>query len=163
MSPDVMLLIVIGVPAAALVLLRVNAALAFFSACLGAVLLKFVGDAAADFANAFIPALNGNNLKLAVMLLPLVLSIIFLRKSVKGGRQLTNILPAAGTGLLVAFLAVPLLPDKLAGTIIASDGWGELLKFQALLIGFSALVALLFVWLDHRHRAPLHSKHEKHH
>lgn len=161
MSPDIMLLLIIGVPAAVLVLLRVNAALAFFSACLGAVLLKFVGGAAADFANAFIPALSGNNLKLAVMLLPLVLSILFLRKSVKGGRLLLNILPAVGTGLLVAFLAVPLLPANSASSIIASDGWGELLKFQALIIGLSALVALLFVWLDRHHRAAHKSKHEK--
>lgn len=159
MTPDITLLVLLAAPVAILVVLKVNAALVFLSACLGAVLLRFIGDEAARFAELFLPFLNGDNLKLAIMLLPVILSVIFLRGTVRGGRHFTNILPVIGTAFLLVLLGVPLLPADLANSVTASFAWEKLSQFQTLVIAVSALVSLLFIWSQHRKPSSKHSKH----
>ena len=164
MSPDVVLILLIGVPVAILLLWRINAALVFLSACLGTVLLNFVGKDANDFASMFVPFLNGNNLKLALLLLPVVLTSVFMIKTLKSSQILLNILPAVGTGLLLALLVVPLLPPDYSSQIRSSMAWHEVEQLQTLIVGTSALACLVFLW-SQRPKA-VHGKHGhvgKHH
>lgn len=163
MSPDVVLLLLAGVPVAVLMLWRINASFVFLSACLGTVLLTFVGKDATDFASMFLPWLNGNNLKLALLLLPVVLTTFFMVKTIKHSQLLFNVLPAVGTGLVLALLVVPLLPVDYAGQVKASMVWHELEQVQTLIVGASALACLVFLWsqrpkTDHT-KAKHHSKH----
>ncbi len=161
MSPDVAVLLLVGVPTALLLLLRVNASLVFLSACLGLVLLQYIGPDAVDFADMFLPWLNGNNLKLAMLLLPVVLTTVFMIKTVRGSRQLLNVFPALGTGLLLTLITVPLLPKDFASQATESTAWLTLLQFQSLVVGVSAMVCLLFIWAQ-RPKAGK-DKHGKHH
>lgn len=160
MSPDVTVYVLAGVPAALLLILRVNAALVFLSACLGAVLLRYIGPDATDFADMFLSWLNGNNLKLALFLLPVVLTTIFMIRTVKGGRNALNVFPALGTGLLIALVCVPLLSPAFADQAQGSRAWDVLLQLQSLVIGVSALVCLLFLWMQRPKSG--HDKHSKH-
>ncbi|CAN5415959.1 hypothetical protein BH09PAT4_BH09PAT4_02220 [soil metagenome] len=165
MSPDVMLLLLVGVPIAVLMLWRINASFVFLSACLGTVLLTFVGTDASDFASMFLPFLSGNNLKLALLLLPVVLTTVFMIKTVTGGRLLFNVLPALGTGLVLALLVVPLLPTDYSQQVQASSVWHQLQQLQSLIVGASALACLFFLWTQ-RPKPPHHGKHlphSKHH
>lgn len=162
MSPDAVALLFLAVPLVVLMLLRVNASLVFLSACLGAVLLHYVGNDAADFANMFLPFLSGNNLRLALVFLPVVLTTIFMIKTVRGASLLFNILPAVGTGLLIAIMAIPLLPHDLAVQVQASSVWHTLQQVQALAVGASALVCLFFLWTQRpKHSQDKHAKHHK--
>jgi len=161
MSPDIAVLLLAGVPVVILMVLRVNASLVFMSACLGEVLLRYIGGDATDFANMFLPWLNGNNLKLALLLLPVVLTTVFMMRTVRGGRLMLNILPALGTGLLLALVAVPLLPASFADQVRVSQAWDKLLQLQSLVVGVSALVCLFFLWTQRPKQA--HDKHAKHH
>jgi hypothetical protein len=161
MSPDVTLALLAGVPVLILMLLRVNATLVFLSACLGAVLLLFVGADANDFFAMFLPSVDGNNLKLGLLLLPVVLTTILMIRTVQGSKLLFNLLPALGFGFLLALLVVPLLPPGESFALRGSQTWHVALQLQSLVIGASALICLLFLWMqrpkDH------HGKHGKHH
>jgi hypothetical protein len=160
MSPDLTLLLLIGGPALLLMLLRVNASLVFLSTCLGAVLLQLVGGDANDFFSMFLPSLSGNNLQIGLLLLPVVLTTVFMIKTVHGGKLLFNLLPALGTGFLLSLLLVPLLPGGEAYALQHSQSWDVVQQLQALAIGASALTCLLFIWMQ---RPKGHEgKHKRH-
>lgn len=161
MSPDVIALLFLAVPLVLLMALRVNASLVFLSACLGAVLFRYVGGDASDFATMFLPSLGGNNLKLALIFIPVVLTTIFMIKTVHGVSLLFNALPALGTSLLLTLMAVPLLPPAFVQPVEASTTWQTLMQLQALAVGISALICLFFLWTQRPRHA--HDKHGKHH
>lgn len=161
MSPDIIALAFLIVPLAVLLVLRVNASLVFLSACLGAVLLHYVGDEASDFSNMFLPLLGNNTFKVILVFLPVVLTTIFMIKTVRGASQLLNVLPAIGTSLLLTIMAVPLLPGSLVAQVQLSTTWDKIVQFQALIVGASALVCLFFLWTQRPKTG--HDKHGKHH
>ena len=162
MSPDVVLLLLSAGPALVLIVLGINATLVFLSACLGAVLLQLVGNDANDFFSMFMPMFSGNNLKLGLLLLPVLLTAVFMIRSVKGSKQAFNALPAIGTGFLLAILIVPLLPPGESYAIRGTSSWHQAEQLQALVVGASALVCLLFLWMQ-RPKPHHDGKHKKHH
>jgi hypothetical protein len=88
-------------------------------------------------------------LHVALLLLPVVLTSIFMLFSVQGrGKVLLNLLPAAGAACLGLLLVEPLLAPGLRHSIEAGPGWHQLTNAQALVVGASALVSLLFLWLQ---------------
>ena len=154
-------------------ILRVNATLVFLSLCLGNVLVQFV---AAD-ANSFMSLIHstraapitdtvatGNNLvKLLLLLLPAILTTLFMIKTVNGAKLIINILPAAGVGLLGGLLVVPLLSPGLSVNIIASPLWEQVSRAQNLIVGSSALICLLVLWVQRPKTGGGDVKHGKHH
>ena len=156
MTPEITLGLIVLAPVAILLGLRANATLVFLSLCLGDVLVQFVaGD-----ANDLLGLLNASNastsiapdnamLKLTLLLLPVVLTTVFMIRTVRGtARLLLNVFPAAGVGLLGALLAVPLLPPGLAHNIVHSSLWAQVQRAEDLIVGGSALVCLLVLWLQ---------------
>lgn len=162
MSPDIVLLLLIAGPALLLMVLMANASLVFLSVCLGAVLLQLVGNDANDFFRMFLPSLSGNNLKIGLLLLPVVLTTVFMIKSIHGGGKLLfNLLPALGCGFLLALLLVPLFPGGEAYALQHSNSWNQIQQLQALVIGASALLCLLFLWMQRpKHHEGKHGKHK---
>ena len=156
MSPEFILGAIVLAPVVVLMLLRVNAALVFLSLCLGNVLVQFIANDASDFLTTFSGShtvtsvtTSNSNVKLGLLLLPVILTTIFMIKTVHGtSRLVMNILPAAGVGLLGALLVVPLLPPGTAYNIVGSSLWGDVQKAQALIVGLSALVCLFVLWLQ---------------
>ena len=160
--------IVLG-PAVVLMLLRINAALVFLSLCLGNVLIQFVSGDAGNFlvqqsGQVSLPAAytGANTVKLVLLLLPAALTAIFMIKTVHGqGRLLLNLLPAAGVGLLGALLVVPLLPPGLSHNVVGSSLWTQAHRLQDLIVGGSAVVCLIVLWLQ-RPKAGGSRKHGRH-
>ena len=169
-APTLTLAAIVLVPVVLLMVLRVNASLVFLSLCLGNVLVQFVAKDTTDFltlhANQVSRLTNsGNdNTKLALLLLPVVLTTVFMIRTVRGrGRLLLNVLPAAGVGLLGGLLIVPLLPPGLSHNVINSSLWTQVTRAQDLIVGASALVCLLVLWLQRPKAGDKHGKkHGKH-
>jgi hypothetical protein len=167
MSPELLLGVIVAAPVILLMVLRVNAALVFLSLCLGSVLVQFT----ANDANSFLTTFSGShtvtsvtttnsNVKIFLLLIPVVLTTIFMIKTVKSKSQLLlNVLPAAGVGLLGALLVVPLLPPGTASTIIDSSLWEQVQRAQGLIVGASTVVCLVVLWLQ---RPKTGGKHRKH-
>lgn len=169
MTPVITLAAMVLVPVAVLVFLRVNAVLVFLSLCLGSVLLQFVGSDAADFLSTHadqVPeqagAANNETIQLVLLLLPAILTAIFMVRTVHGHtKRLLNALPAIGTGLLAALLAVPLLPPDLSAQVTDASLWTQLTEAQDLIVGASAAACLLVLWLS-RPKTGGHEKLGKH-
>jgi hypothetical protein len=166
MTPELTLGLIVIIPVILLLLLRINATLVFLSLCLGNVLVQFVAPDANAFMALFSAKLpagvdTGNDfMKLALLLLPVVFTAVFMIRTVRGtGRLLLNALPAAGVGLLGSLLIVPLLPSGLSHNITDSSLWNEVQKAQNLIVGTSALVCLLVLWLQRPKTG--HDKHGK--
>ena len=167
MNPAITLAAIVLVPVAVLLFLRVNAALVFLSLCLGNILVQFIAPDANSFLTLFSAHVpqgidTGNNIiKLGLLLLPVVLTTVFMIRTVRGyGRLALNLLPAAGVGLLGALLVVPLLPPGLSHNIIDASLWSQVQRAQDLIVGASALVCLLVLWLQRPKTG--HHKHGKH-
>ncbi len=168
MTPAFTLGLIVLIPIIALTALRINAALVFLSLCLGDVLVQFVAPDANSFLalfSAHVPKgidTGNQNIKLILLLLPVVLTSVFMIRTVKGyGRLTLNLLPAAGVGLLGGLLVVPLLPPGLSHNIINSSAWSQVQRTQDLIVGASALVCLMVLWLQRpKTGGTKHSKHK---
>ena len=173
MTPSIVLGAIVLVPLLLLMLLRVNATLVFLSLCLGDVLVQFVANDADSFmsllqsshaASVTDTVATGNNLiKLILLLMPVLLTTLVMIKTVKGAKLLINILPAAGVGLLGGLLVVPLLSPGLAHSIIESALWMQVSRAQNLIVGSSALICLLVLWVQRPKSGGGEDKHSKHH
>jgi len=142
-----------AVPVLAILLLRVNGAIAFMSLCLGSVLVTYtssdVDTVFTSFTNKH-PLISNQWIQVILLVLPFLLTILFTRASVKGMKNMTNVLPAVATGLLCALLVVPLLSTKLQNHLQHEHVWQQLSDAQTGVILAGALFSLLFLLLTHR-------------
>lgn len=169
MTPATALAAIVILPVIFLMVLRVNAALVFLSLCLGNVLVQYVvGDTQnlvtlLATSNVTAPIHTTDNvLKLILLLAPVVLTTIFMIRTVRGtSRLLMNALPATGVGMLGALLVVPLLTPGLSHNIVDSSLWDQIIKTQNIIVGTSALVCLLVLWMQRPKTGS--GKHGKHH
>ena len=170
MSPDLILAAIVIIPALLLMALRINAALVFLSLCLGNVLVQFVASDASTWLTTFtashtttVVTTTNSNIKLGLLLLPAILTAFFMIRTVNDKvRLVMNILPAAGVGVLGALLVVPLLSPSVSHDIIASNLWWQAQQSQNVIIGLSALVCLIVLWMQ-RPKAGGFAKHSKKH
>ena len=169
MNPTTILAAIVIIPAVLLMLLRINAALVFLSLCLGNVLVQFVASDASAWLTTFssshtttVVTTTNSNIKIGLLLLPALLTAVFMIRTVSGNsRLLLNLLPSVGVGLLGALLVVPLLTPDLSHNIIASSLWFQAQQFQNVIIGASAVVCLVILWLQ-RPKAGGSKKHRGH-
>lgn len=147
--------------------LRINAAILFLSLCLGNVLVEFIGpDAGMLLSSTHARAPGGvppsqSLINLVLLLLPVVLTALIMFHSVKGSKLAFNFLPAVGVSLLGTLLAVPLLSANTTNTITGLPLWHTLESLQAMILGASALLSLLFLWLQRPKKS--HDEGAKHH
>lgn len=157
---NIILIAAIAIPVVLLVLLRTSASIVFLSLCAGALLVAFVGDEA-----GLVGSMVGNNslvvsqyFKVALLLLPAVLSAIILTRSMRGPKGIINVLPAIAVGLVGVLLAVPLLPDTPQHAISNVSGWALLNDYKQLVVIASVLVSLIVLWFA---RPGGHKKHHR--
>lgn len=152
---NIAIIAAIAVPALVLVLLRSNAAIAFFSLCTGSVLVRFVGHeanlAGTMFANT--KAVDPY-MQVMLLLLPLVLVAIITRKMVPASKLILNIIPAVAVGLVGVLLAVPLLSGGAHSAITETQGWKILEASQEFVVAVSVAASILVLWLT----KPSHGK-----
>jgi hypothetical protein len=148
--PLAVLIGLVAGPVVLLYLLRVNAAFVFLSLCLGDVLVQFSGrDAATIVTGASTSSYaTTSSIKLGLLVAPAVLTVLFMMGTSKGQKRLLNVLPSAAAGLLLALLAVPLLPPGLSNNIQRLPVWVNTSQLQSGIIAGSTLVCLIFLWLS---------------
>lgn len=155
MTHLVVLAALAAVPLLAILLLRVNGAIAFMSLCLGSVLVTYT----LSDVDSVISGVEGKRaahlepwIQVVLFVLPLLLALLFTRGSVKGTKNLLNVLPAASTGLLCALLIVPLLPSDIRQQIHQQALWHQLNDAQTAVILGGAAFSLVFLLFTHRHK-----------
>lgn len=154
MPHNIELLIALAVPLIVLTVLRINAAMVFMSLCLGYVLVELVAKDANSLISFLAPgeSLSRTTWHLGMLLLPAILTCIFTIFSIRGRiKSALNIFPAAGASVLAVLLTVPLLTPGLRYALESEVLWRELIRAQALIVGVSAFISLLFLWSQRRH------------
>ena len=153
------------VPLAAILILRVNGAIAFMGLCVGSVLDTYTAsDVNAVFSSMSTSRTLANFqwVQIALLIVPFVLTILFTRGSVNGGKKVTNVLPALASGLLFALLLTPLLSANVQHKIHAVSFWHQLSNLQTAVVLGGAAFSLLFLLLTHRTHHEDPKKHGKH-
>jgi hypothetical protein len=170
MTPLITLALIIFVPVLILMFLRINAVLVFLSICLGDVLVQFVAPDSKTMittfagSNAHLANMLSNNIDIVLLLLPVVLTAIFMIHTVHGGAKLIlNLLPAIGVGLLATLLVIPLLSAGLRHNIVDSSLWAEVERAENLIVGSSSIICLLVLWMQRPKKSGSgEGKHGKH-
>lgn len=151
----------IGIPVLAILLLRANGGVAFLALCLGAMLSTAI---APDVAETLAMAAPSNLLVLTqwtrviLLALPLVITILLTRRSVKGGKTAVNLVVALACGALFAVLAVPLLPTELQRSITSEQPWRQVSNLSTAVIIVGAVTSMAMLLRDHR---PVEDKKKK--
>ena len=161
MIPYVVLGLLAGLPIVLTLLFMANGGIVILSLCAGSVLQRFVGSDAATLLNSTTAKSSGstNNIaQLALLFLPALLTIVFLRKGVSKSRFPLNIPPAIGAGVLSVLLAVPLLPGGIRHNIIQLPLWSNVQQFQGAAVTAIMFVGFLTLWM----LRPKHGKDKKH-
>ncbi len=165
MQSLVIVAIVAAIPVILILLLRVNAGLVFLSACAGTLIAKYFGQDVETFARGFI-AQPGVSLlsstRLLLIILPVLVTIIALRRTVAGAQHLINLIVALATGLSLIFLAFPYLSSGTAGTIRQVPFWSTAEQMQGTIIGATAFLSLIMLWSLRALKHPKKDKKKRH-
>jgi len=161
MAPLILLAALVLGPALIAILLRVNAAILFMSLCVGELLVQNVS---ADTLNILtsnkIGSVSHSSVELGLLLMPVTLTVVFMLHSVHGTKAMLNVLPALGFGLMSTLLVKPLLSPGFQKTLQHTTVWHQILQAQTFIVAVSAVLALLFLWMQGRSGG--HSKNSHH-
>lgn len=149
MNPLILLVLIGLVPVVMIVLFRVKAAFVFMSLAVGVILSNYVGDTALDMVQTFVRGYNATTqsvVQLGLMIVPVLLTLLFLNRSLSSSKTIINIFPALLTGVTILFLVVPLLPPGTANGVYGTSIWMQLNPYQAALISGGALISLVQLW-----------------
>jgi hypothetical protein len=149
-------------PILLMTVLRINGAMVFLSVCLGSVLLQFVGPDAMQLVSLFSsrPSLiSKSSAELTLLLVPVVLTAVFMIHSVQGKKVIFNTLPAAAASFLLLLVIKPLLPTEVSSAIDANSWWTQLERLSDLIVSFGALLCMFYLWSQ---RQKSHFQHKKH-
>ena len=145
---DALLAILIMLPAVLTYFLKSNAALAFLALCGGFAVITLSGsDIQHLIGQTKITSLTSNNVDLALLIVPLLFTLLFTFRSVssKNGR-LFSIVPALCAGGLLAIVAAPMISGGLQADITDSSFWHSLQDLQLYIVSAGLLSSLLLVW-----------------
>lgn len=149
------------VPVLLALFLRVSAVFIFLSLVAGNLLVTYVGDDAGLSLGMFVKGANADFLaNLGLLLLPVVLSLLFLRRTLPKSKFLLHLPALIASGLSLAVLALPLFDSNAQEQIFANQYGMMIRENQDIIIGATALMVLFIMWMTYRHKGD--KKHKKH-
>jgi len=151
MDATLVLALIATLPIALTIFLRSNAAIIFFALCAGSVLERYVSDSATLVANSVGSRSNTDSfVHLGLLVLPALIAVLMLRKSIKPSKTVINAFPAVAVGLTGALLAVPILPGGLQANIINTDVWRQLSNYADFILAAGTGVSLVALALTYK-------------
>ena len=159
---DVLLVVLVLLPAVLTFFLKSNAALAFLALCGGFTATTLSGsDIEHLIGQTKITSLTSNNVDLALLVVPLLVTLILTFRSVssKNGRYF-SLIPALCAGGLLAVVAAPMFSDALQANVTDSKYWHDLQNAQSYIVGTGLLSSLLLIWSGGLKHGRSHKKHK---
>jgi hypothetical protein len=145
------------VPVIFALIFRLHALYLFVSICVGYFLQLALSD---DVDLVFATIIRGSNsmifARFVLLGLPIVLTIVFLRKTA-GRSQLFQLVPLIFSGLLLAAITLPLLPPGTEQAIFDSVYGSNIRGAQDLVMSAAVVSNLLLMWTLFKH--PAKGKH----
>jgi hypothetical protein len=148
---NVLLITLIVLPPGLAYLLRSNGALGFLALCGGFTAMSLSGsDIEQLFGKTKITSLTSSNVDLALLALPLLLTLLLTHKSTLSQTHWRVL--QAGCALLaggmLAIVAAPMISDILNTSYSTSLIWKNLQKAQSYIIGLGLLLSLFLLWFN---------------
>lgn len=152
--------LIVGVPFVLALIFRVSAVMLFLSVAIGSLLVRHFGDDASVVLGSFIQTANVEQItNIGLQLLPVALTLLFLRRSVSPGQFVLHVVPLVLSSAALGMLALPLLSAGIQGAFYNTSLGTAVKPSDDVIIGAASLSVLLLAWMAKPH----HSKHGKHH
>lgn len=153
---NILLAVLILLPAILAFLLKSNAALGFLALCGGFATITLSGsDIEHLVGQTKITSLTSNNVDLALLAVPLLLTLLLSYKyAASKNSRYFSVIPALCAGGLLAIVAAPMFSSALQINVTDSKFWQDLKEIQSYVVAIGFLASLLLVWsggLKHSH------------
>ena len=160
MIPYVMLGLMLGLPLLLGLVFRVSTSHLFLALLSGELLQRYFGDDAVLALRTFVKDGRVQDyVGLAILVLPMILTALFLNHTLSKGKTLLHIIPLAISGIVFAAFAAELLPGALHSQLESNHYGRMLLDSTDFIIGVMVFLQLVSVWLFSRSA----EKHGKRH
>ena len=147
----IILSILFGLPLLLALLFRVSAVFLFTSVAAGALLTQYFADDASLVFNAFFTHTDVDQyVKLVLLVLPVLLTVYFLRKTLSGAQLLFHLVPLIVTSAAFATMVMSSLPGGIRYELINNPAGKVLESSQNVLIAASSILTLLLMWFTMR-------------
>ena len=160
MDSYVILAAIVGIPILAAVLFRISAILLFVGTATGILLSQYISEDTTIVFNSLVTQ-NGSDqyIKLVLLLFPVVLTLIFLRKTISGAQLVVHIIPIVITSVALGSIVMGLLPGGVAHNL-SENPFGKIVNSaQNVLIASSAALTLVLALLTSRHHGGRGKRH----
>jgi hypothetical protein len=160
MQAYILLGALLGLPLLIGLIARVSTAHLFLALLSGELLQRYFGDDAVLAARTFVKdGAVQDYIGLAILVLPMVLTAVFLHHTLSKGKAVLHALPLAITGIIFAAFAADLLPVGLRSQLEGNHYGRMLLDSTDFIIGIMILLQLVSVWLFGRSAEKRSRKH----
>lgn len=131
----------------ALMYMRVPSSIAFLSILIGQLLSQEAGANVYDFVTSILQVNEARYLEMALLLLPLLLTVLFLRNRVPQAKLYVEAVPLLLVSALTLSLLGPLIPELNDLMVKATDNQIE--SYKSIIVVASTVSALLSAWLSY--------------
>lgn len=153
--------LVLGLPLVLGLVFRVSAPHLFFSLMAGELLARYfaheVGVVGASLSRSELPAQYA---EAVIIVLPLLLTALFLKGSLSKSKVALHFIPLLITGVVLAAFVLPVLPGGVQDTVRTLSPGRQLLDMSSAIVGVVVLFQLVSLWL--LNRAAGHGENKKH-
>ncbi len=147
MTPLLLIALVAGVPAGLALLLRVNTVYLFVSIVVGDLLVQSVGDTAGLTIRSFITTSSAETMtKVGLLAIPILLTLLILRKTLPTRQFLLQVVPLAANGALILVLAIPLMTESIRQNITSVPIGRGVYQATDVIIAGTACLHLILMW-----------------
>jgi hypothetical protein len=162
MSGELLLIIILTLPLLLGVIFKASASHIFFGVMAGELLGRYFGH---DIDGMFTgqldqPALAGYGETLLIVL-PMVLTAYFMRRSIKPHKLMFHIWPLAATGIILAAFVLPVLPPEIQTAATEHPVGDWLLHINRAIVGGVIILQLLSLWIFTRDKERRRKAKEK--
>ncbi len=162
MSALIILIAIAAVPFVAAVVMRVNAIYLFTAVASGTILSTQWGSDLEAMMGGFskYPHLDVVA-RLTLLVLPVLLCFVFLRRSMPKSQLPLQIVPLAATAVSFGILAINMLPKDVQKQLYGTSLGAQADKLQNIIIAGTAVLVLILMYITAHHKE--HGKHHKKH
>jgi len=139
--------LIVAFTAFAIIKFRVPAALVFFSLLVGQLLVSQVAEDVYLFVNTAAQNVGIEWIKLLLLLLPVILTLLFLKESVSKSKIFVEFVPAILTGMVVVLLIYPLIP-ALQNALNGNSTWQVIDTYKSLITFVASIACLVTSWMS---------------
>jgi hypothetical protein len=162
MSPLILIIAIAAAPIILAILLRVSTVFVYFGVAAGALIVSSIGDDVAFTLQTFFKGANASNIiNLSLLMIPVALTMYFLRKSMPRAQMLLHVVPLVACGLMLATFAYAEFSLGLQGSIKETELGDIFYQATDLIVAAASLLSLFLAWRIYRHKSDHHRKKHK--